>query len=258
MTEDPGTSDRTREAKLSNAFVALADTLVADFDLVELLQTLVETCTELLDAASAGLLLRDADGSLQVVASTADDANLVEVVQLGAEAGPCWECASSGEPVTIPDIAATGDRWPAFRRAALDRGLRSVHATPMRLRSTVIGAMNLFGTTTGALNAQDIATAQALSDVATIGVLSARASQERDLVSTQLRSALDSRIVIEQAKGVLAQSADLSMDEAFAALRSYARSNNLGLHGVAAALVERRLDVAAVPVPRPRHRSRRP
>jgi GAF domain-containing protein len=234
-------TEPTREGKLSAAFVKLADTLVADFDIVDLLQTLVETCTDILDAQAAGLLLRNSTGQLEVVVSTTEDANFVEVVQLGAAAGPCWECATTGEPVTVADVGALGDRWPAFQQAALQRGFLSAHATPLRLRETVIGTMNLFGTKKGALSDEDIAAAQALSDVATIGVLAQRATAEREAVGVQLQRALDSRVVIEQAKGVLAQSTGVSMDTAFTALRQFARSNNLNLHAVAAALVERRL-----------------
>ncbi|WP_375400025.1 ANTAR domain-containing protein [uncultured Amnibacterium sp.] len=244
-------TELTREAKLSNAFVMLADTLVADFDLLDLLQTLVETCTDLLDAVAGGLLLRSAMGELQVLASTTEDAEFVEVVQLGAAAGPCWECAATGEPLTIGDIEATGDRWPAFREAALQRGYRAVHATPLRLRSQVVGTMNLFNTSVGALNDQDIAAAQALSDVATIGILSSRAAQERNLITAQLQQALDSRVVIEQAKGVIAQATGLSMDDSFTSLRSFARNNNLSLRSVATALIDRRLDVARMHKARP-------
>lgn len=236
----------TREAKLSAAFVKIADTLVADFDLVDMLQTLIEICTDILDVDAAGLLLRAGAGDLQVVASTTEDARFIEFAQLGAAAGPCWECANTGLPVTIPDIAADGDQWPTFRDVALERGFRSVHATPLRLRSEVIGTMNLFSAAIGALNAQDIAVAQALSDVAAISILSQRAAQERDTVTAQLQVALETRVVIEQAKGILAHSLGISVDAAFASLRTFARDNNLNLRAVAAALVDRRLSASSV------------
>ncbi|MBW4043110.1 MAG: GAF and ANTAR domain-containing protein [Acidobacteria bacterium] len=239
-------TDQNREAKLSRAFVTLADTLVADFDLIDLLQTLVDTCTEVLDTEAAGLLLKTSTDELQVVVSTTEDAEFVELVQLGAHSGPCVECVTTGKPVTVADIDATGDRWPDFREAALQRGFRSLQATPLRLRGDIIGTMNLLDTRVGALNEQDVAVAQALSDVATIGILAERAAREHELLSSQLQGALDSRIVIEQAKGALAQSTGLSMDGAFTSIRSYARSNNMTLRAVAAAVVERRLDVSRV------------
>ena len=239
-------TEPSREAKLSRAFVALADTLVADFDLIDLLQTLVDTCTDVLDTDAAGLLLKTDSGGLRVVVSTTEDAEFVELVQLGAHAGPCMECVSTGTAVTVADIDASGKRWPEFREAALQRGFRSLQATPLRLRGDVIGTMNLLDTKVGALNEQDVAVAQALSDVATIGILAERAAREREALSNQLQGALDSRIVIEQAKGVLAQSTGLSMDGAFASIRSYARSNNLSIRSVAATLIERRLDPSRV------------
>lgn len=235
-----------REAKLSKAFVQLADTLVADFDLVEMLQTLVETCADVLDVRAAGLLLKDESGKLHLVVSTTEDAEFVELVQLGADSGPCLECVASGEAVDVPDIAAAADRWPAFSRAALDRGFRSLQATPLRLRHDVIGTMNLLDTDVGALNEQDVAAAQALSDVATIGILTERAARQRDAIATQLQNALDSRVLIEQAKGILAQSTGRSTDEAFTLLRTFARSNNLNIRVLAGALVERRIDPSRV------------
>lgn len=244
-------TDQTREARLSRAFVTLADTLVSDFDLVDLLQTLVETSAEVLDATAAGLMLKDTAGALHVVASTTEDAEFVELVQLGTSAGPCMQCVRTGQPVTVADIGATDDRWSAFRKAALDRGFRSLQATPLRLRSDVIGTLNLFDTEVGALNAQDVAMAQALSDVATIGILSERASSQKALVNGQLQGALDSRVAIEQAKGVLAQSTGSSMDDAFLLLRAYARSRSLSLRAVAADLVARRLEPSALLAGRP-------
>ena len=238
--------EQTREEKLSRAFVTLADTLVADFDLVDLLQTLVDTCVDVLDATAAGLLLRTPSGALRVVVSTTEDAEFVELVQVGADTGPCLVCVSTGEPVVVADIETTGDQWPDFREAALQRGFHSLQATPMRLRGEVIGAMNLLGTKVGALNPQDVAAAQALSDVATIGILAERAAKQGDLLATQLQHALDSRIVIEQAKGIVAQTTGLNMEGAFDAIRGYSRRNNASLRSVATAIVDRSLDVVRV------------
>ena len=233
----------TRETKLSTAFVRLADTLVADFDVVDLLHWLVEECTDILDTQAGGLMLVDAAGALQLVASTSEEAELVEVFQLAAGDGPCLECFRSGAPVTVGDIQADGARWPNFQVEALRHGFRSVHATPLRLRGQTIGTMNLFSHHVGALNPQDIAVAQALADVATIGILQERSIRSANLLSEQLQHALDSRILIEQAKGVIAASTNLNMNEAFSALRSYARSRNRTLRDVADDVTSRRLDM---------------
>ena len=235
--------DESRETRLNAAFVKLADTLTADYDIVDLLHTLVQECTDLLDTQAGGLMIADSDGDLQLMASTSEKADLVEIMQLNAGSGPCVDCFTAGVAVSVPDIDGTGDKWPGFRTSALQQGFLSVYATPMRLRGEVIGTMNLFSTSVGAMNARDAAVAQALADVATIGILQERSIRETHIVTEQLQRALDSRILIEQAKGVLSQTASLDMDEAFSALRSYARNNHLSLRLVAEGVTSRTLDI---------------
>ena len=239
-------SIQSRETRLNAAFVAVADTLTADYDVVDLLHTLVSECAEILNIQAGGLMLADADGNLQLVASTSESADLVEVMQLAAGAGPCVDCFTTGTAVSVPDIAATGQKWPAFRQAALSQRFLSVHATPMRLRGTVIGTMNLFGTATGEVNRADAAVAQALADVATIGIIQERVAAHSQLVAEQLQRALDSRILIEQAKGALAQATTMTTDEAFNSLRRYARSHNLTLHAVAEGVTGRTIAIDAI------------
>jgi GAF domain-containing protein len=247
MTSEGDAMDATsRETRLNAAFVRVADTLTADYDVVDLLHTLVSECTEIVGAAAGGLMLADASGHLQLVASTDESAELVELMQLAAGAGPCVDCFLTGTAVSVPDIDGSGSHWPAFRSAALQQGFHSVHATPMRLRGEVIGTMNLFQEALEALNERDAAVVQALADVATIGVLQQRIATESHVVAEQLQRALESRVQIEQAKGALAQALGLTMDAAFSALRSYARSHNLTLNGVAAAVTSRSLTPAAL------------
>ncbi|WGW12353.1 GAF and ANTAR domain-containing protein [Saxibacter everestensis] len=233
----------TRESRLNETFVKLADTLVADYDVVELLHTLVEQSTELLDATAAGLVLANSSGDLEVVASTSERSRLVEVLQLDAGEGPCVECFVSGKVVTVTNVGDPDSRWPQFRAVALEQGYRSVHAVPLRLRNTVIGALNLFRVTEGSLDARDSEVAQALADVATIGILQERAISETSIVNEQLQRALTSRILIEQAKGVVSQTDGVDMDEAFARLRTHARRNNLRLRDVAEGVVQRSITV---------------
>ncbi len=233
----------TRETKLSAAFVKLADTLVTDFDVVDLLHWLVEKCTEILDTQAGGIMLADPTGQLQLVASTSEEAELVEIFQLAAGAGPCLDCFRTGTPVTVGDLEADGGRWPTFSTEALKLGFRSVHATPLRLRGQFVGTMNLFSHHTGALIAEDIAVAQALADVATIGLLQERHLRNANLVAEQLQRALDSRILIEQAKGVLATTMSTTMNDAFTTMRTYARDRNLPLRQVADDIIGRRIDV---------------
>jgi GAF domain-containing protein len=240
-------SAETRESKLTAAFVKLADTLIDDFDVVDLLHWLVEECTELLDTQAGGLMLVDAAESLQLVASTSEAAELVEVLQLAAGEGPSLECFRTGSAVTVGDIEKEQARWPAFAAEAIRQGFRSVHSTPLRLRGQTIGTMNLFSDHVGALADQDIEVAQALANVATIGILQERTIRSTRMQSEQLRHALDSRILIEQAKGVIAARHELNMTEAFAALRTYARARNLPLRQVADDVVEGRIDVSDSP-----------
>lgn len=233
----------TRAQKVSTAFVKLADTLVAEYDVLDLLQNLVESSVELLDAAAAGLVLADRDGQLQVLASTSEESQFVETMQQRAGAGPCVDCYQNGAVVTVEDVGAGKARWPEFCQASLSQGFRSVHAIPMRLHGTTVGAMNLFRTETGTLDAEDTAIGQALADVATIGILQERAIRESATVNEQLQRALNSRISIEQAKGVISHLRGVSMDEAFRQLRHYARSNSQGLHQTADAVINRTITV---------------
>jgi GAF domain-containing protein len=231
----------TREARLAATFVTLADTLVAGYDVVDLLDTLVNASADLLDAAAAGLILADEAGELSVIASTSERSRLVEIMQLRYGLGPCVECYKTGRVVTVPDVDKVGDKWPDFREAALEQGLHSVHAVPLRLRGTVIGALNLFRNQTGVMSDEDILAARALADIATIGILHERTVRESDVAKQQLQHALDSRVLIEQAKGVLAHTRNIDMDDAFRALRDYARGNGLLLRNVAEAVVNRSL-----------------
>jgi GAF domain-containing protein len=238
-------STETRESQLSTAFVKLADTLVADFDVVDLLHWLVEECTRILDTQAGGLMLVDPAGELQLIASTSEKAQLVELFQLAADQGPCVDAFRSGIPVTVGDIEVASELWPQFAEVALKEGFRSVHSTPLRLRGQIIGTMNLFSLHIGELPAEDIAVAQALADVATIGILQERTVRSANLVAEQLQHALDSRILIEQAKGVLASSAGMTMDEAFSAMRAYARNGSITLRQVADDVIARRLDLSS-------------
>jgi len=226
---------------MAATFVTLADTLVAGYDVVDLLDTLVNASAELLDASAAGLILANESGDLSVIASTSERSRLVEIMQLKFGQGPCVECFGTGAVVTVPDVDDVKERWPEFRVAALEQGLHSVHAVPLRLRGTVIGALTLFRNETGVLTEEDMLAARALADIATIGILHERTLRESDIAKQQLQHALDSRVLIEQAKGVLAHIHNVDMDEAFRTLRDYARNNGLLLRNVAERVVNRSL-----------------
>ena len=232
-----------REARLADLFVTLADTLVGGYDIVELLQTLAEECASLLDVADAGIVLADPSGQLQVMATSSGRGGRIEALQLAMNDGPCVESFASGSVVVVEDFAAAGERWPEFREFALGQGLRSVHAVPLRLRDSTIGALNLFREQPGRLNPDDAATARALADVATIGILHERAIRDQEVVTAQLQHALQSRVLIEQAKGVVSQARNVPAEEAFQWLRDYARNHNVRLRELAERITTRRFTV---------------
>jgi len=192
-----------------------------------------------LEMTAAAILLADGRGDLEVIASTSESSRLVEMMQLSAEAGPCIESFRTGRPVSVPDIAESGPEWTAFRESALDQGFRSVEALPLRLRDTTIGTLNLMRSESGPAPQDDLDAAQAFADVATIGILHERSIRESAVLTEQLQAALNSRIVIEQAKGVISQTRGVPIDEAFTLMRDYARSHRMGLSVVAGKLVDR-------------------
>jgi transcriptional regulator with GAF, ATPase, and Fis domain len=227
-----------REALLARTFVELADTLVDDFDVVELLTLLAHRCVEMLDVAAAGLMLVAPEGDLRVVASSSEEMRVVELFELQSQEGPSPDCFRTGEPALHEDLAGEDQRWARFAPVALAAGFQSVQALPMRLRGMTIGALNLFRTEKGSLEEADVVAAQALADVATIAILQHRAAMQADLVVDQLNHALNSRVLIEQAKGIVAERSSLDMDGAFSWLRHHARSNNLRLVDVAQSIID--------------------
>jgi GAF domain-containing protein len=241
----------TREAMLARTLVELADTLVADFDVVELLTLVTDRCVELLDVAAAGIMLVAADGDLRLMASSSEAMRVLELFELQAREGPCVDCFRTGEPVVNKDLASVHGHWPRFAPEALLAGFHSVHALPMRLRGTVLGALNLFHVEPGQMREADVEAAQALADVATIALLQHRASLESQALNEQLNSALNTRVMIEQAKGMVAEREQLNMEQAFSRLRNHARNHNLRLADVARAVVASTLATSELDPPAP-------
>ncbi|MET0989621.1 MAG: GAF and ANTAR domain-containing protein [Glaciihabitans sp.] len=231
----------TREGRLAAAFVTLADTLVVDYDVVELLQRLVDTCADLLGASAVGLLLTAAGGDLEVVAVTNDESRLVTLIRTHSASGPTGQALATGRPVSVSDISAMGGDMAPFRDEATSLGFGAMDAFPLRLRGSVIGVLTLLRTESRQLTPEDTSVAQGLADIATIGILHERALRESDVVQKQLQHALGSRVVIEQAKGVIAQTRGVEMVEAFRLLREYARAHNRGLREVAERVVSHEL-----------------
>lgn len=236
----------SRETLLARTFVDVSDTLVADFDVLDFLTVLAGRCVELLGVSEAGLMLADSEGVLRVAASSSHTMNLLELFELQHDDGPCVDCYRNKVPVREDDLQTALSRWPRFGPEAIAAGFNAVYALPMRLRDQVIGSLNLLRAEPGALDGDELIVAQALADVATIGILQHRAASEGRLIAEQLEFALTSRVVIEQAKGVLSASAKVDMDTAFAGMRGYARSHNQRLTDVAGAIASGSLAATTV------------
>jgi transcriptional regulator with GAF, ATPase, and Fis domain len=222
-----------RDQQLASTFVSLADTLVADFDVLEFLGRLTERAVELLRVDAAGVILSDQRGGWRPAAGSSEHAELVELFAAQTQQGPCVDCARTGAPVASADLSRERERWPQFAPAAMAAGFRAACAVPMRLRADVIGALTLLNTRSVAIDDASIALGRALADIATIGILQQRAIRHDEIVSEQLQAALHHRTVIEQAKGVLAELGGLDMHQAYLALRGYARAHRLRLSDVA-------------------------
>jgi hypothetical protein len=233
----------TREPRLAETFVELADTLVDDFDVIEFLHVLIARCVELLEVTAAGLMLADGHGELRVMASSTERTRMLELFELQNEEGPCLECYRSGAPIDCADLDGAESRWPRFAPEARAAGFRAVQALPLRLRRATIGAFNLFHSEPRVLAPNDFLVAQALADVATIGILQEQMIREAQTTTGQLQTALDSRVAIEQAKGVLAERSKLDMDAAFETLRVFARNGQHKLSDVARAVVDGTIDI---------------
>lgn len=228
----------SREGLLARTFVDLADSLVDRFDTVDLMVLLTERVVELTGGGAAGLVLLDANGTLRLIAATSDALETVELFQIQNDEGPCRDCTAAGAPVSADDLESAMDRWPKFVPVALASGYRSVHTFPLQLRGTTIGALGLFGTTATGLRAADLEVTRALAHVATIAVLQSQALVDAQGLSRQLQDALTSRVIIEQAKGVIAEQAQVDMDEAFRRLRSHARHHHELLTEVAQLVID--------------------
>ena len=239
-----------REAVLLGTLVELADNLVDDFDVIDLLTTLSDRCVETFDVAAAGVMLAAPDGRLYVVASSTDAMRTLEIFELQTNEGPCVECYQTGQPVVNLQLAAADGRWPRFTAKAIADGFRSAHALPLRLRTHLLGALNMFRNDAGALNEQDVAAAQALADVASIAIAQHHAVVDGQVLNEQLNQALTSRIVIEQAKGRISEALGLDMDQAFRVLRRHARNHNLRLTALSRDIADKTLAITTLdPLP---------
>jgi GAF domain-containing protein len=226
------------DAEFAHVMAEAVRTLASDFEFLDLAHQLTVSTVSLLGAGAAGVMLEDAAGRLQVLSASDEDTRLLEIFELQREEGPCYECWRLGTVVTAPDIL-TGDRWPGFVKEARTLGFVSAAAVPLRLRARVVGALNVFWTAPRTVTAQDLDAAQALADVAAVGLVQQRLARESGVVAEQLENALHSRVTIEQAKGLLATKAHVGIDDAFGILEAYAVASGSSVVAVAQGVVDR-------------------
>ncbi len=239
----------TRESLLVSTLVELADNLVDNYDIIDILTLLSDRCVETIDASSAGVMLARPGGNLQYIASSSESMKALELFQIQVNEGPCVDCYATGVAIVNHELLDSDETWPNFTPRAMARGYRSVHCLPLRLRGQTIGALNLFRSGVGLLSPEDVMVAQGFADVATIAILQHQSSLSARLLNEQLNFALNSRIVIEQAKGMISQSAHCDMDLAFERLRGHARNHNVRLTDVASRIVEGTLDLGELDPP---------
>jgi transcriptional regulator with GAF, ATPase, and Fis domain len=242
------------EREIMRALVEVADTFVADYDIVDFLHGLAERCVTLLDVDEAGVMLRDTSKTLRYVASSSEEMRLVELLELQHEEGPCLDAYRAGRLTISTGLEEAEQKWPSFGSHARGAGFASLAGVPMRLRLDTIGSLNLFSRRPGGLSDDDQHIAQAMADVATIGILQQRAIHDGHVVASQLQTALESRVAIEQAKGILSERMAISVDEAFTLLRDHSRANNIKLTNTARQVVSGSLLPATIAksVPRPK------
>lgn len=226
-----------RETALADTFVGLAGALVTGFDIADMFDELAGACVSLLPVSAAGLMLVDTADNLRVMASSSERSRLIELMEIQNDEGPCLDCYRTGEQVFAGDLSETRERWPVFSDEAMRVGFQAAFAIPLRLRHETIGALNLFHFSRGDVEGTTVRIAQGLADVATIAILQQRAVDRGVELSTQLQEALNSRLVIEQAKGVLAEREQLDMPAAFELLRGFARRTSQRLADVARRVV---------------------
>jgi GAF domain-containing protein len=245
VSDDAIAKAATRQTLTATTFVEIVDTLVGDFDVIEVLTRLTSRCVELLDAAAAGILLADSDGHLRVIGASNEQIQLLELFQVQNDEGPCLDCFHTGHVVLHSDLD-TVSPWPLFAAECTNVGFASVCAVPLRLNARTLGCLNMFMAEPGGLTDTDVALAQALADVASIAIIQDQATRDAAVREGHLQHALNSRIAIEQAKGMIAERNHVDMDEAFSRLRAYARNHNLRLTDVADELIAGTTDVDAI------------
>lgn len=235
-------SPEGRETDIVQSLIRMADTLVSDYDPIALLTDLAESCVRILDVDAAGVSLGE-DSTLRFVAASSETMEMMELYQIERHEGPCFDAYSTGMAVATSDLETNRSRWPKWAAKALESGYQAAAAFPLRLRDETIGALNIYSSRIRELNKRDVDVGRGLADMATIGLLHEGVVTRNRVVQDQLQFALDSRVVIEQAKGMLAERHGILHQDAFDRIRNHARKSGLRLRDVAAGVVQEGLDL---------------
>lgn len=217
---------------LVEAFVDMTEALSSFHDPIEFVQQVVERSIELLHVSDVGVLLKDADGRLKLTASSSGDMRVAELLEVHLDEGPCYAAFTRNVVIAEAELSRDDDRWPHFAPTAIDLGFRSVYAFPLRAEGTPIGAMNVFSEERSALIGQGLRIAQGLADFASLGIRLSDHLRQSELLTQQLQTALDSRVAIEQAKGMIAAQGEISLTAAFHLIRSAARNRGVRLQEI--------------------------
>lgn len=228
----------SRERKVSELYVRLSDTLVSGYDVSEFLQMLVEGCKDVLEVDVVGVLLEKRDGELSVSAASDEEMRTLEALELQTRGGPCFDAYTQQQQVVVEDLEACRDRWPQFVEKALDLGFRCGHAFPLRRREDTLGALDMYKEAPAPFTEDDVHLAQSLADIATIAIVNQRTVRDAEILAEQLQTALHSRVLIEQAKGVLAGREGISPEEAFDRIRRHCRNSHETMRDVSRQVVD--------------------
>lgn len=227
----------TNPSRLSDLFVAAADTLVGGFDLVDFLHGVATGAAKITGSSAIGLLLAERDGGLRVIAASSEDPELLGLFSIQRAEGPCLDAHRAGAELPDIDLRATHDPWPDFTSQATALGFTGTHCFPLRLRGKTVGAMHAFQDDGHHLSADERRSGRALADLAAISLVQERATRRPGELTEQVLFALNSRIVIEQAKGTVALNLDVGVAEAFELLRVRAAQHRMPLTELARAVV---------------------
>ena len=222
---------------------ALGAVLDPSLDVLDAMDRVIDACVRFTSATEAGVVLADADGSLNVIASSSERTSDAEEAQLGTDEGPCLDCYRSGTTIDVPDVSTHEAEWPTFARTMRERGLVGTFAEPIRLRAATIGSLCVFADHGRGHDDRDVVLLQLLADAASAALARQRGTGPLRTLDEQVEDAIEARVTVEQAKGALAHRRGVRIDEAFQLIRRAGQGAGRGIREVAEDIVRRGADL---------------